>query len=128
MDRRRLVRSLPLALLTGCLADPPRGTGPRNPPTEAETVSNRSKRPVRVATFDIEEADDGSLRVVGEVRNDRAVEKHATVRAVATVDGSRTSAETTLRIPPGERRPFELTLGVSYDAFSSGGNLDVGVV
>jgi hypothetical protein len=126
--RRQLLRSIPLFVASGCLADPPGRTGPRNPPAEPATRPGEDRSPLRVATFDIAERDDGQLRVSGRVRNDGTIERQATVRAAATVDGERTVAETTVTVAAGGSEPFSIGLGVSYEAFAGGGSLDVGVV
>ncbi|MFC7203491.1 transcriptional initiation protein Tat [Haloferax namakaokahaiae] len=130
MERRRLLGLVAVGLSTGCLGSLPSADGPRNPP-EAPAGAPRQTPAVpdvRISTFDIEETEDGRLRVVGEVVNDAASERTANVRIRVVVGGEESVQTLEISIPAGETEPFEAVFETTFEEFSKGGDLDVSLV
>ena len=125
IDRRRALVALgaaALAAVPGCSAM--EASGPRNPPTGDDGGAPAA---VRVDRFDFEEADDGSLRVFGTVRNDTNAAVTARVTATVTVQGESTSRSTDVRVDAGSTAEFEVGFDVGFQRFARNGEVDVDV-
>ncbi|SEL74015.1 transcriptional initiation protein Tat [Haloferax larsenii] len=127
MERRRLLGLLAVGLSSGCLGSLPDATGPRTPPPApaGEQRYTPETPPVRIATFDAEETDDGRLRVVGEVVNDSETERVVTVEARVKAGETESTRTVGVTVPSGETVPFTVEFEIAFDAFVKGGNLDV---
>ncbi|MFC6872808.1 transcriptional initiation protein Tat [Halobellus marinus] len=133
MDRRSALRAIVpavAALLGGCLDSLPGATGPRNPPSapEGEPRQTADQPALAVGSFDFERTEDGTLRVFGTVENRGDVQRTATVRVNIRIDGDEVARETDVTVEPGETAEWAVTFDVAYDAFTSGGDLNVELV
>jgi hypothetical protein len=133
MDRRSALRAIVpavAALLGGCLDSLPGATGPRNPPSapEGEPRQTADQLALAVGSFDFERTEDGMLRVFGTVENRGDVQRTATVRVNIRIDGDEVARETDVTVEPGETAEWAVTFDVAYDAFTSGGDLNVELV
>ena len=128
--KRRGVLTLIAGAGAGCLSNPPGATGPRNPPSEPANDPRKTARAsaLTIATFDVEEADDGRLRVFGTVENSAGSTRVARVQAVVTADGERAERTVEVDVPPGGSADFDVVFEVSYAAFTKRGNLDLNLV
>lgn len=125
IDRRGVLVALGVAGVAagpGCSAM--EASGPRNPPTGDDGGAAAA---VRVDRFDFEEADDGSLRVVGAVRNDTGAAVTARVTATVTVAGESTSRSTDVRVEAGSTAEFAVGFDVRFQRFARNGEVDVDV-
>ncbi|WP_416839781.1 transcriptional initiation protein Tat [Haloferax sp. DFSO52] len=130
MERRRLLGLVAVGLSSGCLGGLPNATGPRNPPEApaGEPRETPEVPPVRIATFDFESTDDGHLRVFGEVVNDAGSERLVTVRVRVKVGETESIRDTGVRVASGETASFSVEFDTEYDAFASGGEIDVTIL
>ncbi|WP_311171725.1 transcriptional initiation protein Tat [Halobellus ordinarius] len=130
MDRRSALRTIVpavAALLGGCLDSLPGATGPRNPPSapEGEPRQTADQPALAVDSFDFERTEEGTLRVFGTVENRRDVQRTATVRVIVTADGDEFIRETDVTVDAGETTEWAVSFDVAYNAFTSGGDLNV---
>jgi type 1 fimbria pilin len=126
MDRRSvcaLVGSL-LALVAGCSSASTRASGPRTPPSPGSPPASGGDASMRVVDLDVEEADDGHLRVLATVVNPTDRERTRGLRIGVSVDGTRTTREREVTVPAdGERDVTVEFESVAYDDFAGGGSL-----
>ncbi|WP_396612562.1 transcriptional initiation protein Tat [Haloferax sp. S1W] len=127
MERRRFLGLAAVGLSSGCLSNLPDATGPRTPPNPpaGEERYTPETPPVRIATFDVEETDDGRLRVVGEVVNDSETERVATVKVRVKAGETESTRTVGVTIPSGETVPFSVEFEIAFDTFAKGGDVDV---
>lgn len=130
MERRRLLGLVAVGLSTGCLGSLPRANGPRNPPNAPAGEPRQTPEipSVRIATFDIDETEDGRLRVFGEIVNDAASVRTATVRIRVVADGDESIQTVEVEVQSGETAPFEAEFDTTFEAFAKKGDLDVSLV
>jgi hypothetical protein len=121
MHRRRVL-AIAVTLLGGC-SNLPRATGPRTPPTPSEPTA-APKRSLSVTNLDVEEAEDGHLRVLATVTNGTAGERTRTLRIRVRAGSTRTEQERQVTVPGNAERDvaFEFE-DVPYDDFSGNGSL-----
>lgn len=122
MHRRRVLAAA-VALLSGC-SNPPRATGPRTPPTPSEPTAP-TQRSLSVTDLDIEEADDGHLRVLATVTNRATEQRTRTLRVSVRVGDTRTAQRQQVTVAGGGEREVPFEFGdVAYEDFSGGGSLN----
>jgi hypothetical protein len=128
MDRRGAIRLVGLALTGGCLSES-HATGPRNPPTAAsDGPPTATRKSLRVTDLDVEEAEDGSLKLLATVENGTGTAETRTLRATATV-GDESYVETRRVTVAGEsENVVPVTFDVTYDAFTGNGSVNVDIV
>lgn len=120
-----MLASVALGLSAGCLGSLPRATGPRKPP-EAPTGQPRDPgSSLSIETWDYGEADDGSLRVFGTVRNSGGREATATVAATAKAGEEKATETVDVTVPAGGTAKFDVVFGLTYDEFSKNGSIDL---
>jgi len=121
MHRRRAL-TIAVALLSGC-SDLPRATGPRTPPTPSEPTA-APQRSLQVSGLDVEEAEDGHLRVVATVANGSSSQRTRTLRIRVRVGNTRTeqAEQVTVAGNAEQEVTFEFE-DVAYDDFSGDGSL-----
>ncbi|MFB6096426.1 MAG: transcriptional initiation protein Tat [Haloferacaceae archaeon] len=125
MKRRAVIASVALGLSSGCLGSLPRATGPRKPP-EAPTGQSRAPgSSLSIETWDYGEADDGSLRVFGTVRNSGGAEATATVAATAKAGEEEATQTVDVTVPAGGTTEFAIVFDLTYEAFSKNGSIDL---
>ena len=135
MDRRAVIALLGSATLlpAGCLSDTPGATGPRNPPnretrTPTPTAASAGDRTgLHVAEYDFGPADSGDVRVFGTVTNGGTSEATGVVHAGISFGGELLVQETTVTVPAGESRPFELVFDAAYEEFAADGQVFVDI-
>ncbi|WP_435067219.1 transcriptional initiation protein Tat [Haloplanus sp. C73] len=122
MHRRRLL-ALALPLLGGC-SSLPKASGPRTPPTPGEPDSS-ADRSLGVRNLDVEEAEDGHLRVLATVVNRSNTDRTRTLRIRVRAGETRTERQQTVSVAAGESQEvaFDFT-DVAYDDFSGDGSLN----
>jgi len=121
MHRRRTL-AIAVALLSGC-SDLPRATGPRTPPTPSEPTA-APQRSLQVSNLDVEEAEDGHLRVVATVANGSPSQRTRTLRIRVRAGTTRTEQAEQVTVAGNTEREvaFEFE-DVAYDDFSGNGSL-----
>jgi hypothetical protein len=122
MKRRRLL-ALSVALLGGC-SNLPGASGPRTPPTPSEPTAAPT-RSLQVTDLDVEEADDGYLRVIATVRNGTSAQRTRTLRIRVRAGEVRTEQQRDVTVAGGAQRDvvFDFT-DVQYEDFSGNGSLN----
>jgi hypothetical protein len=122
MQRRRVL-AVAVTLLSGC-SNLPRATGPRTPPTPSEPTTS-TQQSLSVTDLDVEEADDGHLRVLATVTNRAPDQRTRTLRIRVRVGDTRTEQRQQVTVAGGGEREvaFEFE-DVAYDDFSGNGSLD----
>jgi len=122
MKRRRLL-ALSVALLGGC-SNLPSASGPRTPPTPSEPTAAPT-RSLQVTDLDVEEANDGYLRVVATVRNGTNAQRTRTLRIRVRAGEVRTEQQRDVTVAGGAQRDvvFDFT-DVRYEDFSGNGSLN----
>lgn len=125
MDRRGAIRLVGLALTGGCLSTPS-ATGPRNPPTASgDGPPTDGGSDVSVTNLDVEEAEDGSLKLLATVVNEGETAQTRTLRAKASV-GEESYVETReVRVAAGSETEVAVTFDVTYDEFTGNGSVSV---
>ncbi len=128
MKRREVLAAASLAF-TGCLGSAADATGPRAPPTaSAGGRGTSTPRPdLYLASFDVEEAEDGDVRVVGTVANRSDVRRTGTVEATLTVGDETYTDATAVTVDAGGESQFAVPFDVAYETFSGRGDLNVRV-
>jgi hypothetical protein len=131
MDRRgvlSLVTGL-LAAAAGCASASTRASGPRTPPSPGEPPTSTGGASMRVSDLDVEEADDGHLRVLATVTNPTDRERTRRLRIRVTVGETRTEREREVTLPAGGEREVAVDFeSVAYDDFSGDGSLQSSLV
>lgn len=122
MHRRRVL-AIAVALLSGC-SNLPRATGPRTPPTPSEPTA-APQRSLHVVDLDVEEADDGHLRVLATVQNPTSARRTRTLRIRVRAGTTRTEQQRRVTVDGNAERAvaFDFT-DVAYDDFSGNGSLN----
>lgn len=128
MERRGVLVAASLAF-AGCLGGAADASGPRTPPTApaGDGGASTPASDLYLRSFDAEEDEDGDVRVVGEVANRSGERRTGTVEATLTVDGETHPGSTRVTVDAGGEASFEIPFDVAYEAFASGGRLDVRV-
>ena len=124
MHRRALLRAAGPALalgVAGCLADAPGRTGPRTPPRSPEGGPPDDDPSVRVDSDDVEETDDGTLRVFGELVSGADAERRVTLYARVTTPNDTYERSKTVTVPANDRVTFEFVFDVEFDEFARDG-------
>jgi len=122
MHRRRVL-AIAVTLLSGC-SNLPRATGPRTPPTPSEPTA-APQRSLRVTDLDVEEAEDGHLRVLATVQNPTGAQRTRTLRIRVRAGTIRTEQQQQVTVAANTEREvaFEFE-DVAYDDFSGNGSLN----
>jgi hypothetical protein len=112
-------------------AEPPPSevaTGADAQGSDGASGSTPASGSVGIADFGGRADDDGTLVVAVTVDNESDRQVVRLVRATVTVDGVETVGERFVRLPPQETRTVSIHLGVSFEAWATGGSLTPEVV
>ncbi|AZH25383.1 putative periplasmic lipoprotein [Haloplanus aerogenes] len=122
MHRRRVL-AIAVTLLSGC-SNLPRATGPRTPPTPSEPTA-APQRSLRVTSLDVEEADDGHLRVLATVQNPTNAQRTRTLRIRVRAGETRTEQQQQVTVAANTEQEVAFDFAdVAYDDFSGNGSLN----
>jgi hypothetical protein len=127
--RRRAVLGALAALpvgLAGCTGDLPGATGPRTPP-EPSGSPPASGPDLSVSDIEVEEASDGTLRVLATVANRGGRAGTREVVATVTVSGEEHVGSTEVRVSPDATVEARIDFDLQYDAFVADGGVSVEV-
>jgi hypothetical protein len=125
MDRRRALSVLGLALYAGCTGTRPRATGPRTPPTPgAPATTPEASEPMGVTDLEVQEAEEGHLRVRATVTNRSDRDGTRTLVIRVTVDDRNTERSREVSVPANDGRTVTVDFEtIAYDDFSGSGSL-----
>ncbi|SDZ83161.1 hypothetical protein SAMN04488065_0637 [Haloplanus vescus] len=122
MHRRRLL-ALALPLLGGC-SSLPKASGPRTPPTPGDRPAP-ADRTLGVRNLDVEEADDGHLRVVATVANRSSSERTRTLRIRVQAGEVRSEQQRSVTVAAGASRDIVFDFSdIPYEDFAGDGSVN----
>lgn len=125
MERRGYLTVCAL-LSAGCLGGRRNESGPRTPPPSPEgggAEKTERQRDLQILDYTVESGDDGRLAVPVTVENLADDRRTGTLVGEATVDGETFRVEREVSLEGDTEATITLEFDVSYDEFTSGGDL-----